>query len=108
MTSNVHTSSDFGTHNPHFTFHFVHSLSGVVDKVKSLADNFEEDDYPLPGILGLLAERYLKAHDYIASAMWFIIHTFKESYGPQEFVDHLCPKGMPLLEAEYLFELITG
>lgn len=86
----------------------MRTLSGIVGEVKYSNDDVDEDDYPPEGILGLAAERYLKAHGYKASAVWAIIYAFNQSWGPQEFVSRLSPKGMPILEAEYLFELISG
>ena len=40
--------------------------------------------------------------------MWAILYAFNELYGSQEFVSHLSAKGMPILEAEYMFKLISG
>ena len=89
-------------------YHFVHALSGIVGELKNPKDDVDQEDYPSPGVLGLTAERYLRAHGYRASAVWAILYAFNESYDPQEFVSHLSAKGMPILEAEYMFELISG
>ncbi|KAF9242902.1 hypothetical protein BU15DRAFT_43619, partial [Melanogaster broomeanus] len=89
-------------------FCFIRSLQGVVGQIVSAKDDLPESDYPPYGILGFPAEKYLKVHGYKASAVWSIIYAFKESYGPHHFITLLCLKGMPQLEVEYLFELITG
>lgn len=86
----------------------MHALLGIAGEVKNPEDDVNQEGYPPPGVLGLAAERYLRAHGYRASAMWAILYTFNRSYGPQEFVSHLSTKGMPILEAEYMFKLISG
>ncbi|KAG1832769.1 hypothetical protein EV424DRAFT_1533453 [Suillus variegatus] len=65
-------------------------------------------DSPPAGILGIDAEKYLFTHGYQVSAIWSVIHAFREGYSSQDFTNYLCTRGMPLLEAEYLFELISG
>ncbi|KAL4079176.1 hypothetical protein J3A83DRAFT_4367915 [Scleroderma citrinum] len=87
---------------------FVCSLSGIIGEVTYLVADSEEDNYPPPGILSFPAEKHLKAHDYRASAVWTVIFAFRESYSVLNFVNYLSSRGMPILEAEYLYKLITG
>ncbi|KIK33060.1 hypothetical protein CY34DRAFT_18626 [Suillus luteus UH-Slu-Lm8-n1] len=100
-------------HSPSYIHHLVRTLAGVVDSVSvatqtSTGDAHGSEDFPPSGILGIDAERYLHAHGYKASAVWSIIHAFKDAYGPDDFMAYVCPKGMPMLEAAYIYELISG
>ncbi|KAG2361658.1 hypothetical protein BDR07DRAFT_1485616 [Suillus spraguei] len=67
-----------------------------------------DPDTPPVGVLGVAAKKYLNSHGYQALAVWSIIHAYREGYCSQDFTDFICARGMPLLEAEYLFELISG
>ncbi|KAG1747505.1 hypothetical protein EDD22DRAFT_958215 [Suillus occidentalis] len=103
------TKSITGSQSTKYVYRFIRSLSGVVGSIVSAdKDNEEDDDYPPSGILGIAAEKYLKAHGYKASAVWSIIFAFRESFSPEDFTAYLCPKGVSQLEAEYMFELISG
>ncbi|KAG0708174.1 hypothetical protein DFH29DRAFT_871091 [Suillus ampliporus] len=99
--------------SPPYIHHLVRTLAGVVDSVSVAAQTntgnvCDLEDFPPPGILGIDADRYLHAHGYKASAVWSIIHAFKDAYGPDDFMAYVCPKGMPVLEAAYIYELISG
>ncbi|KAG2093706.1 uncharacterized protein F5147DRAFT_779220 [Suillus discolor] len=89
-------------------FHYNRSLSGITGIVfVGESDNINSDSPPA-GVLGIDAEKYLFAYGYQASAIWSIIHAFREGHSSQDFTNYLCTRGMPLLEAKYLFELISG
>ncbi|KAG1797980.1 hypothetical protein EV424DRAFT_1546419 [Suillus variegatus] len=77
---------------PPWIHHRVRTLAGVVGSVPVTDD----------------IERYLQAHGYKVSAVWSIIHAFKDAFGPDDFMAYVCPKGMPVLEAAYIYELISG
>lgn len=98
---------------PPWIHHRVRTLAGVVGSVPVTDDIGTDDaqdleDFPPWGILGDSAERYLQAHGYKVSAVWSIIHAFKDAFGPDDFMAYVCPKGMPVLEAAYIYELISG
>lgn len=94
--------------SPPIALHYTRSLSGITGTVFiGESHNFDLDSPPA-GVLGIAAEKYLFAHGYQASAIWSIIHAFREANSSQDFTHYLCARGMPLLEAEYLFELISG
>ncbi|KAG2117888.1 uncharacterized protein F5147DRAFT_768029 [Suillus discolor] len=73
-----------------------------------LDDAQDLEDFLPRGTLGDSAERYLQAHGYKVSAVWSIIHAFKDAFGPDDFMAYVCPKGMPVLEAAYIYELISA
>ncbi|KAG1729164.1 hypothetical protein EDB19DRAFT_1913535 [Suillus lakei] len=85
------------------------SLAGITGTVLvgEEIDGMDPDTPPV-GVLGVTAEKYLNSHGYQASAVWSIIHAYREGYCSQDFTNYICARGMPLLEAEYLFELISG
>jgi hypothetical protein len=91
-------------------YRFVRSLAGIVGEEYSPPDpNFRNsEDYPPRGLLGLAAERYLEAHGYKGSAMFHILLGFKEAYSALDFVNYICPRGIPQAEAVYIYELISG
>ncbi|KAG2126011.1 uncharacterized protein EDB93DRAFT_1257814 [Suillus bovinus] len=94
--------------SPPIALHYTRSLSGITGTVFiGESHNFDLDSPPA-GVLGIAAEKYLFAHGYQASAIWSIIHAFREANSSQDFTHYPCARGMPLLEAEYLFELISG
>lgn len=88
--------------------HYNRSLSGITGTVFVGESDIVDLDSPPTGVLGPAAEKYLFAHGYQASAIWSIIHAFREGYSIQDFTNYICARGMPLLEAEYIFELISG
>lgn len=94
--------------SPPIIFHYNRSLSGITGTVFVRESHNTDSDSPPAGILGIDAEKYLFTHGYQVSAIWSVIHAFREGYSSQDFTNYLCTRGMPLLEAEYLFELISG
>ncbi|KAG2363363.1 hypothetical protein BDR07DRAFT_1483728 [Suillus spraguei] len=85
------------------------SLAGITGTVLVREEIDDADpDIPPIGILGVAAKKYLNLHGYQALAIWSIIHAYREGYCSQDFTNYICARGMPLLEAEYLFELISG
>jgi hypothetical protein len=103
------TKSVTGSWSTKYVYHFIHSLSGVIRSIVSAdEDNEEDNNYPPSGILGIAAEKYLKAHGYKALAVWSIIFAFRESFSPEDFTAYLYLKGVSQLEAEYMFELLSG
>ncbi|KAG2029492.1 hypothetical protein BDR03DRAFT_1018317 [Suillus americanus] len=95
--------------SPSVILHHNRSLAGITGTVLVGEETEDMDpDTPPVGVLGVAAEKYLNSHGYQASAVWSIIHAYREGYCSQDFTDFICARGMPLLEAEYLFELISG
>ncbi|KAG2369300.1 hypothetical protein BDR07DRAFT_1477305 [Suillus spraguei] len=88
--------------------HYNRSLSGITKTVYVGESDSIGIDSPPAGILGIAAEKYLFAHGYQVSATWSIIHAFREANSSQDFTNYLCARGMAMLEAKYIFELISG
>ncbi|KAG1807732.1 hypothetical protein EV424DRAFT_1543714 [Suillus variegatus] len=95
---------------PCMIYRYVRSLTGIVGEEYGPPDpNIRDsEDYPPRGLLGLAAEKYLDAHGYKGSAVFHILLGFKEAYSPLDFVNYICPRGIPQAEVIYIYELISG
>lgn len=95
---------------PCMIYRYVRSLTGIVgEEYGPLDPNIRDSkDYPPRGLLGPAAEKYLDAHGYKGSAVFHILLGFKEAYSPLDFVNYICPRGIPQAEVVYIYELISG
>ncbi|KAG2089111.1 hypothetical protein BD769DRAFT_1680110 [Suillus cothurnatus] len=95
---------------PCMIYRYVRSLTGIVgEEYGPLDPNIHDSkDYPPCGLLGQAAEKYLDAHGYKGSAVFHILLGFKEAYSPLDFVNYICPRGIPQAEVVYIYELISG
>lgn len=85
-------------------FQHVRTLKGVVG---SITDRTPLDTR-FPFLFGDAVKEYLLAHGYEASAIKEIATASSTSSTVVDFIGQLCPKGLPVKEAEYLWGLISS
>jgi hypothetical protein len=59
-------------------------------------------------LFGDAVRDYLLSHGYETSAILEIASASIASSTVVDFIGHLCPKGLPVKEAEYLWGLLSG
>lgn len=106
-TGLVSRSATAATNLSAHTYSYIRNLNGIVGVATKGILLDDPGDYPPPGLLGVYAERYLKAHGYRPVVWWHVIQAFKESCSSTDFVGYLTTRGFAETEAEYLYELIT-
>jgi hypothetical protein len=86
-------------------FQHVRTLKGVVGSITDR--NPLDTKFPFFSF-GEAVKEYLLAHGYEASAVKEIATASLTSSTVVDFIGHLCPKGLPVKEAEYLWGLICS
>ncbi|EIW74686.1 hypothetical protein CONPUDRAFT_77955 [Coniophora puteana RWD-64-598 SS2] len=81
----------------------VRTLRGIVGHVM-FPEELPVDGYPPSGLLAPAAEEYLLAHGYDAASVWGIHHAFRARSLPS-FMEFVCRRGLPQLEAMVITEL---
>ena len=90
---------------PHpWVYQNIRNLQGVV---RSTTDNTPLN-VTLPPFLNDATKDYLVSHGYETSVIMEIMTASITSLGVVEFLGNLCPKGLPVKEAEYLWRLISS
>jgi hypothetical protein len=82
-------------------------LKGIIKTCETpVTDSDSEDGIPPSATLGYMADMYLHAHGYVASAFLHIVAARGLSNSVDDFTEYLCGKGMPTTEAQYLWKLV--
>jgi hypothetical protein len=83
------------------------NLKGIIKSFETPTTvSGSEDDLPSFEGLGVMADQYLQAHGYVASAVLHIVAARNIANCGNDFTEYLCTKGMPTTEAEFLWNLI--
>lgn len=85
--------------------HNVRSLCGIIAHVKE-GEAPVSDTKAAPS-LGYQANFYLETHGYTDDAKALIGVSFHTAHDEEHFIQHMAEKGMPMLEALYIYTLIA-
>lgn len=81
----------------------IREFEGIVDTI--YGSTSADPNYTTYGI-GKHASHYLQAHGYTKATITDIVTIWSASGTPDEFLDHLVPRGMPATEVQWLWDLI--
>lgn len=81
----------------------IREFEGIVDTI--YGSTSADPNYITYGI-GKHASHYLQAHGYTKATITDIVAIWSASTTPDEFLDHLVPRGMPATEVRWLWDLI--
>jgi hypothetical protein len=99
----VFTPREDGSLNRPWIYQHVRNLKGVV---RSMTDPTSQNS-TIPTVIGNTLKDYLLSHGYEATAVMEILAASVASLTVIDFMGHLCPKGLPIKEAEYMWGLIA-